>query len=125
MVEELDGLSKNDTFQRGTPLPGTKPIKTRFIFKTSSAQQRGKSRNRIIETRRKGIYPSFKAGLLRDTINSSLALPAEQGWKVKAVDFKQAYLIAALTADISLELPCGEVVRVCKVVYGLRQSAIE
>lgn len=46
-------------------------------------------------------------------------------WRVKAIDFKQTYLNAPLAEEIWSELLSGEVVNVCKAVYGLRQSAIQ
>lgn len=59
-----------------------------------------------------------------DTMQTVLAVSTLNGWDVKALEFKQAHLNAPLP-KIWLELPGGEVVEACKVIYGLRQSSIE
>lgn len=49
-----------------------------------------------------------------------LAVSATQGWKLPALDSKQAYLNAKLPEDVRLEFTDGEVVKARKAVFGLR-----
>lgn len=55
----------------------------------------------------------------RVTTTRVLAVSAPNGWSVKALDFKQAYLNAPLSEGLWFELPSGEVVQACKAVYRL------
>ena len=132
MDDELDGLWEKGTFAK-EPLPqGIAPVKTRFVFKikrnADGSIERYKSR--LVAkgfTQRSGVdfFYTFSPVVGFDTMRTVLAVSAAKGWDVKALDFKQAYLNAPLQEDIWLELPDGEVVKACKAVYGLRQSAME
>ena len=132
MAEELDGLWDKGTFAEQSAPKGVVPVKTRFVFKIKRASDGSVERykSRLVAkgfTQRSGVdfFETFSPVVGFDTMRTVLAASAAKGWNIKVLDFKQAYLNAPLREDIWLELPNGEVVKACKAVYGLRQSAME
>lgn len=80
------------------------------------------------------LRPAFRNGFLRHFESRRcfqhhghrlIAVSASQGWEVKALDLKQAYLKAPRADEFWLERLRGEVVKACKAMYKLRQSAME
>ena len=71
------------------------------------------------------FFETFSPVVGFDIVRTVLAISAMKEWKLRALDFKQAYLNAALSEDIWLELPDGSEVKALNAIYGLKQSALE
>ena len=69
------------------------------------------------------IFETFSPVVGSDIVRAVLALSAMKEWKLGALEFKQAYLDAALSEDIGLELPDGSNVKAPNALYRQRQSA--
>ena len=69
------------------------------------------------------IFETFSPGVGSDIVRTVLALSSMKEWKLGALEFKLAYLNAALSEDIWLELPDGSNVTALNALYGQRQSA--
>ena len=69
------------------------------------------------------IFETFSPGVGSDIVRTVLALSSMKEWKLGALEFKLAYVNAALSEDIWLELPVGSNVKALNALYGQRQSA--
>jgi hypothetical protein len=138
MVEEMESLSKNKTWEL-TKLPkGKKPIGCKWVFKrkeTVSEKEGERFKARLVAkgySQRHGIdYDEVFSPVFRHTsIRIVLALVADQDLELEQLDVKTVFLHGNLEEEIFMVQPEGFkkpgkenlVCRLKKSLYGLKQS---
>ena len=132
MEEESCGLRERESFKDEEPPSSVKSMKTRLVQKvergadgeveryTAHLVARGFTQRPEMD-----FLETFSPVVGFNTVCTVLAISAMKEWKLRALDFKQAYCIAALSEAIWLELPEGSNVKALNAIYGLKQSALE
>ena len=70
------------------------------------------------------FFEKFSPVIGFDIVRTDRAISAMRGWNLRALDVKQAKLNAALSEEMSLELPDGSIVEAFNAICGLKQSAL-
>jgi hypothetical protein len=138
MVEEMESLSKNKTWEL-TELPkGKKPIGCKWVFKRKEAvseKEGERFKAQLVAkgySQRRGIdYDEVFSPVVRHTsIRAVLALVVDQDLELEQLDVKTAFLHGNLEEEIFMVQPEGFkkpgtenlVCRLKKSLYGLKQS---
>ena len=135
-VSEINSLLENCTWDVVDPPPGVKPIRSQWVFikkyKSDGSIERYKARL-VADGRgqRHGIdyneifSPTFKPATLR----TILALAAQDGLKLRSIDFSTAYLNGDLDEDVYMTQPegfpqgeRGQLLKLLRSIYGLKQA---
>ncbi|CAM9425457.1 unnamed protein product [Choristocarpus tenellus] len=133
MEQEMEGQRSKGTFHEGESLPqGRSPVKARFIFKIKRTINGDIERFKVRLvawgfSQQEGVdyFSTFSRVVGFDVIRVVLATAANKIWDINSLDFTQAYLNAPLIEDAWLQLPNGSITKAARVIYGLKQSAME
>ncbi|KAG8786664.1 hypothetical protein FRC15_010949 [Serendipita sp. 397] len=135
MGEEMDQLTKMQTWELVEPPVGRKVIGCRWVYakKYNEDGQVTKHKARLVAqgfSQIPGIdYTDNYSPVVRlDAIRTCVALSAVKGWTMRQLDIKGAYLNGVLDEEIYMRQPEGfddGSSRVCKLrlsIYGLKQA---
>ena len=140
MLEELQALAKNDTWDLVPLPPGKHLVGSRWVYvvKQQSDGSLEWHKARVVAkgfTQKYDIdyQETFAPVAKMKTIRILLALAAHRGWSLQQYDVKNAFLHRDLTEEIYMALPPGYhslvpstpssvVFRLKKALYGLKQS---
>ncbi|CAI5704871.1 unnamed protein product [Peronospora farinosa] len=134
MIQELDQLCKNGTWEEAVPPPGAKVVSTRWVFKIkyNSMGELDKFKARLVKrgfTQRYGVdfSETYSPVLKMASARFLITLGAQWGCKVRHGDVPNAYLRAPIDRPIYVKPPHGSpdegrVYRLLKSLYGLKQS---
>ena len=135
MVEELEAIDRNQTWDLVDLPTGKTPIGLKWIFKTKffvdGSVQRHKDRLVVKGyAQQQGIdYEETFAPVARfETVRVVLALAAQKQWKVFQFDVKSAFLNGELHEEVYVDQPPGfemeneknKVYKLKKALYGLK-----
>jgi len=137
MNEEMEALQKNATWEL-VPLPkGMKTVGCRWVFtvKLNPDGSIDRYKARLVAkgyTQRYGVdYQDTFAPVAKiNTIRILISIAANRDWPLQQFDVKNAFLNGDLEEEVYMELPPGvnsnlgkgEVCRLKKSLYGLKQS---
>ncbi|CAI5734513.1 unnamed protein product [Peronospora farinosa] len=134
MIQKLDQLCKNGTWEEAVRPPGAKVVSTRWVFKIkyNSMGEIDKVKARLVArgfTQRYGVDASetYSAVLKMASARFLITIGAQWGCKVRHGDVCNAYLRAPIDRPIYVKPPHGcpdevAVYRLLKSLYGLKQS---
>lgn len=138
MVEEMESLKKNKTWELSELPEGKKPVGCKWVYKKKEAvseKEKERFKARLIAkgySQRKGIdYDEVFSPVVRHTsIRIILTLVASYDLELEQLDVKTAFLHGDLEEVIFMEQPEGfkqpetehMVCRLKKSLYGLKQS---
>lgn len=137
MMEEMNALKKNRTWEKCTVSPRKKPVGCRWIFtlkyRADGTIERYKTRlvaKGYTQTYGIDYSETFSPVAKIDTIRVLFSLAANLEWPLYQMDVKNAFLHGDLTEEVYMEPPPGfseefghgEVCRLRKALYGLKQS---
>ena len=137
MLDEMTSLEANETWELIDPPPRQLPIGLKWVFKTKKDATGiiTKHKARLIAkgyVQRQGIdYDEVFAPVARlESVQLLLALTASEGWLFHHMDIKSAFLNGELRENVYVAQPPGfvvagkeqKVLRLIKVLYGLRQA---
>jgi hypothetical protein len=140
--EEMQSLSDMNTFELVPRLASMKPLPSKWVFRLKRGMdgeiERYKARLVVKGFRqREGVdYNEVFAPVgSSSALRVLMARAAEEDWHIHQIDFKTAFLNAALTEDVYLEFPEGypitdeersrSVLHLLKSLYGLKQAPRE
>nr|GEX61724.1 copia-type polyprotein [Tanacetum cinerariifolium] len=137
MLNEMESIKKNKTWELTSLPEGCKAIGTKWIFKTK-LNEKGeieKHKARLVAkgySQQYGIdYTEVFAPVARlDTVRSILATAAQKHWEVFQLDVKSAFLQGNLEETVFVQQPVGfevkgaeeKVYKLNKALYGLKQA---
>ena len=123
--EEFANLRSNNVYELD-PSPPVKPLGTTFVFrvKYDDNDQPYKYRARLVALgNHQHTDAETYAPVLRfETLRAMLSLAHERNWEVHQLDVAAAFLNAPIDETICVKAPNGEIWRLRKALYGLRQS---
>ena len=138
MMEEMDSLRKNKTWQLVDLPRGSRPIGSKWVFtrKEKNSEQGGvRYKARLVAkgySQKEGIdyYEVFSPVVRHTSIRVLLSIIAAQDLELEQMDVKTAFLHGHLEESIYMEQPQGfrepgSKEKVCllkKSLYGLKQS---
>ncbi|KAF0894043.1 hypothetical protein E2562_033922 [Oryza meyeriana var. granulata] len=137
MMEEMDSINDNRTWDLVDPPPSQRPIGLKWVYKVKR-DERGaivKHKARLVAkgyVQKAGIdFEEVFAPVARmESVRLLLAVAAHAGWGVHHMDVKSAFLNGELTEEVYVQQPPGfavdgqehKVYRLRKALYGLRQA---
>jgi len=132
--EELEALHKCKVFELSDLPKGHKAIKNRWVFMTKSD---GHKKARLVAkgfSQIKGIDfdQIFSLVVWYESVRLLLAAAVLEGWHIKGLNIKSAFLYGQLDEEIYMEQPKGfkihgqeqKVLRLRRAIYGLKQAAL-
>ena len=137
MVEEMNALSSNGTWELITLPSGKSPIGYRWVYtvKVGPDGQVDWLKARLVAkgyTQQYGLnyYNTFSLVTKIASIRLLLSIAAMRSWPLFQLDIKNVFLHGDLTEEVYMEQPLGFVAQgesglVCKLrcsLYGLKQS---
>ena len=137
MNEELAMIEKNQTWELVERPEDRKVIGVKWVFRTklNSDGSVHKYKARLVVKGYAQVWgvdfsETFAPVARMDTIRMTLAMAAQQGWKVYQLDVKSAFLNGVLQEEIYVEQPEGFVAPgqeekfylLKKALYGLKQA---
>ena len=132
MAEEMDGLISQSVFAND-PIPADIiPVGTRWVYdlKTNADGSIQRYKARLVAQGFKQIfgYNYFETSAPvahLNTVKLFLSIVAINDLELKQMDVKQAFLIPHLKELVYVRLPTGQIRKLNKTLYGLKQSAYE
>jgi hypothetical protein len=137
MDEEMDALSRNNTWEV-VPIPKDRHIVgSKWVFKIKRDEQGAIARwkARLVAqgySQQPGIdYDEIYSPVVRfDSLRLLIALAAHHKWRPQQLDIKAAFLYGYLKEEIYMQLPEGHrqdsmCAKLKKCIYGLKQSPRE
>lgn len=137
MATEFNALLTNDTWSLVPVLEAANVISCKWVFRTKRLAN-GKLERRKARLVAKGFLQqsgidydqTFSPVVKATTIRLVLALAVNRGWKVKQYDVQNAFLHRPLSETVFMSQPRGfthpqyptHVCKLCKAIYGLKQS---
>ena len=137
MKSELDNLKKMETWELTELPPGRTAIGSRMVFnKKEDAKRYMREFKACLVAQGFGQKPgvdfshdgTFAPVMRFETLRTALALSAVNGWKLRQLDVKGAYLNGYLDEEIYMRQPpgfedgTGRVCRLRRSLYGLKQA---
>ena len=139
MKKEMDALLKNNTWEKCTLPEGKKPVGCRWIFtikrRADGSIERYKARlvaKGYIQTYGVDYAETFSPVAKMSTVRILLSVAANQNWPLHQFDVTNAFLHGELKKEeeVYMEVPpgysddfaSGQVCRLKKTLYGLKQS---
>jgi len=137
MIEELEALAKNKTWELVSLPPGKKAVGCKWVFtvKQSPEGQIERYKARLVAKGYSQTYgidydETFAPVAKMSTVRTLVSLAANGGWKLHQLDVKNAFLHGDLVEEVYMEVPpgfgtkqtVGKVCRLKKSLYGLKQS---
>uniref|UniRef100_A0A2N9FX30 Reverse transcriptase Ty1/copia-type domain-containing protein n=1 Tax=Fagus sylvatica TaxID=28930 RepID=A0A2N9FX30_FAGSY len=137
MVEEMEALQKNSTWDLVELPEGKKTVGCKWVFtvkhKADGSVERYKARlvaKGYTQTYGIDYHETFAPVAKINTIRVLLSLAANLDWPLQQFDVKNAFLHGELEEEVYMDLPLGfttafDVGKVCKLnksLYGLKQS---
>ncbi|CAI7729091.1 unnamed protein product [Closterium sp. NIES-53] len=133
--EEYDSLLENETWELCELPPGKKAISSKLIFRhkygPDGALTHYKSRlvaKGFQQTKGKDFDKIFAPVGKGTTLQVSLAMAANRGWRVKQMDITTAFLNGIILEELYMLQPeglddgSGKVCELKKAIYGLKQA---
>ena len=135
MQQEFEGLEKNGTFTPAELPPGRKAVGAKWVYKSKTNQLgdvvKPKARMCALGNLQKediDFLDTFSPTPVASSIRMIAALALQCDLKLTHLDVQQAFVQSSLDEEVYLRLPqgCGDksgnIVRLSKTLYGLRQS---
>jgi hypothetical protein len=137
MLEELEALKKNKTWELVPLPPGKKAVGCKWVFtvKQSPEGRVERYKARLVAKGYSQTYgidydETFAPVAKMSTVRTLVSLAANGGWKLHQLDVKNAFLHGELLEEVYMEVPQGfgtkqtegKVCRLKKSLYGLKQS---
>ncbi|KAJ0520490.1 putative RNA-directed DNA polymerase [Helianthus annuus] len=137
MDEEMEALTKNNTWEKRVLPPGKKAVGCRWVFtikyKPDGTIERYKARlvaKGYTQTYGIDYSETFSPVAKMNTIRVLCSIAANKGWPLHQFDVKNAFLHGELKEEVYMEAPHGftdefgemEVCLLKKSLYGLKQS---
>jgi hypothetical protein len=137
MQSEMDAVETNRTWELADLPHGHRAITLKWVFKLKRDEAGAivKHKARLVARgflQQEGIDfdDAFAPVARMESVRLLLALSAQQGWHVHHMDVKSAFLNDDLKEEVYVHQPPGfaipgkegKVLRLCKVLYGLRQA---
>ena len=137
MDEEINSITKNDTWELATLPQGYKPIGVKWVYKEkkNAKGEVERYKARLVAkgySQREGIdYDEVFAPVARlETVRLIISLAAQNKWKIHQMDVKSAFLNGFLEEEVYIEQPLGyevkghegKVLKLKKALYGLKQA---
>ncbi|CAL5418427.1 unnamed protein product [Camellia sinensis] len=137
MVEEMQALSKNNTWELVSLPSGKKPVGCKWVFtikqKADGTIERYKARlvaKGFTQTYGIDYQETFAPVAKMNSIRAILSCAANLGWPLQQLDVKNAFLHGDLEEEVYMDIPpgfssqstVGKVCRLKKALYGLKQS---
>ena len=132
--KELEALHKRKVFELANLPKGHKAIKNCWIFTIKSD---GHKKARLVAkgfSQIEGIdfNQIFSLVVWYESVHLLLEAAALEGWHIKGLDVKSAFLYRQLDEEIYIEQPEGfkiygqerKVLHLCRAIYGLKQAAL-
>lgn len=137
MDSEFTALISNQTWELVPPSPNLNIVSNKWIFRlkknTDGSMQRYKARlvaKGFHQHPGVDFFETFSPVAKTSTIRVILSVTVSQGWMLRQLDFKNAFLNGTLIEEVYMSQPPGYVdvdrpTYVCKlnkVIYGLKQA---
>ena len=137
MIDEMQALENNGTWELVPLPPGKTPVGCRWVYtvKVGPTGEVDRLKARLVAKGYTQVYgidycDTFSPVAKLTTVHLLLALAAIRHWPLHQLDIKNAFLHGDLEEDIYMEQPPGFVAQgeydlVCKLrrsLYGLKQS---
>ena len=138
MIQEIEGLVANNTFTTSELPPGRKALTARWVFRWKRSEHgevtRAKCRlvaRGFLQTPGVEYLDCYSPTPRAASIRLLVGVAVKDDMSLMHLDVAQAFIQADLSEEIFLKLPpgCGDltgnVVRLNKSLYGLRQASLE
>lgn len=137
MIEELESLERNETWELVALPKGKRPIDVKWVFKIKlkSDGSIAKHKARLVAKgflQKHGIdYTEVYAPVARlETIRLVIAVASSRNWKIYQMDVKSAFLNGILEEEVYVTQPPGfeakdashKMFKLKKALYGLKQA---
>lgn len=136
MNEEMEALSRNNTWVLADLPPGRKPIGCKWLYKVkNNAEGQIRYKARLVAkgySQREGIdfEETFSPVIKMVSIRCVISLAVQNDWPLYQLDVNNAFLHGDLNEEVYMTLPEGyydkSETKVCKLVkslYGLKQAS--
>jgi hypothetical protein len=136
MHEELENFERNQVWELVDPLPGCKPIGTKWVWKNKEGEKGEVVRNKsrlVVQgfSQKEGIdyKETFAPIACLEAIRILLTFSVAKGFKLHHMDVKSAFLNGVLEEEVYVRQPPGcesekyphRVYKLRKALYGLKQ----
>jgi Reverse transcriptase (RNA-dependent DNA polymerase) len=137
MLEELEALDKNKTWELVSLPPGKKAVGCKWVF-TVKQNPEGRVERYNARLVAKGYSQTydidydetFAPVAKMSTVRTLISLAGNEGWKLHQFDVNNAFLHGDLLEEVYMKVPpdfgtkqiVGKVCRLKKILYGLKQS---
>jgi Reverse transcriptase (RNA-dependent DNA polymerase) len=136
MLEELETLNKNKTWELVSLSPGKKAVGCKWVFmvKQNPEGRVERYKARLVAKGYSQTYgidygETFAPVAKMSTVRTLVSLAANGGWKLHQLDVKNVFLNGDLLEEVYMEVPpgfdtkqtVGKVCRLKKSLYGLKQ----
>jgi Reverse transcriptase (RNA-dependent DNA polymerase) len=137
MIEELEALVKNKTWELVSLPAGKKAVGCKWVFtvKQNPEGRVERYKARLVAKGYNQTYgidydETFAPVAKMSTVRTLVSLAANRGWKLHQLDVKNAFLHGDLLEEVYMEVPPsfgikqteGKVCRLVKSLYGLKRS---
>jgi Reverse transcriptase (RNA-dependent DNA polymerase) len=138
MLEELEALDKNKTWELMSLPPGKKAVGCKWVFtvKQNPEGRVERYKARLVAKGYGQTYgidydETFAPVAKMSTVRTLISLAANEGWKLHQLDVKNAFLHGDFLEEVYMEVPpdfgtkqtVDKVCRLKKSLYGMKQSS--